>query len=310
MRAVPGLERLRGAVDGHVHAAPHINPRRLDVLDAVREAGAAGMAGLGIMDNFANSSGLAALAMRELGSLGVDVFGGLIMEPPAGGVSAHAARIALAYRYGASADVTGGARYLSFPTHATRHVAKGEGRSPLHVEACFHVPEGPLLDPVPEILDLTAAADVVLNLGHLADAELCRLAEAARSRGVSRVLAPANHAMPGTVRELCALGAHVELSFFFVSHATGVGLTHVDAEAHTIAGVPVTDLVERIRAATPGRLVLSSDCGSSLLPPPVEGLRCFLALLEAAGIDDNTLRSAVGETPARLFRVRRPETSA
>ena len=54
----------------------------------MRDAAAAGMRAIGLMDNFANSSGLAALANRELGHLGVDVFGGLIMEPPAGGVSA------------------------------------------------------------------------------------------------------------------------------------------------------------------------------------------------------------------------------
>ena len=65
---------------------PHINHRSLDVLQAVRAAAAAGMRGLGLMDNFANSSGYAALAQRELADLDVVVFGGLIMEPPAGGV--------------------------------------------------------------------------------------------------------------------------------------------------------------------------------------------------------------------------------
>ncbi len=139
------------------------------------------MAGLGLMDNFANSSGLAALAMRELGDLGVDVWGGLIMEPPAGGVSADVARIALAYGYGPGS----GARFLSLPTHHTRHVARQEHRSPAHVEACFHVPEsGPLPDPLPEILDLAAAHDVVFNLGHVSDVEAVQLAEAAKARGV------------------------------------------------------------------------------------------------------------------------------
>ena len=86
----PGSEMLQGAVDGHVHACPHLNPRSLDVFQAVRAAADAGMSGLGLMDNFCNSGGYAALAMRELGDLGVEVFGGLIMEPPAGGVSTAA----------------------------------------------------------------------------------------------------------------------------------------------------------------------------------------------------------------------------
>jgi hypothetical protein len=300
---VPGMDFLAGAVDGHVHACPHINGRRLDVMEAVREAAAAGMAGLGLMDNFANSSGLAALVMRELGHLGVDVFGGLIMEPPAGGVSAETARIALSYGYGPGT----GARFLSLPTHHTRHVARQEGRSPLHIEACFHVPEtGPLPDPLPEILDLCAAQDVVFNLGHVSDAEAVRLAEAAGTRGVRRILFPANHASTDAIAAVAGLGGHAEFSFFFVSHATAIGLTHVDAERHRINATGVGDMVERIGTVPPDRVILSSDCGVFLLPPPVEGLRCFLTLLEEAGLAREVLSPMVRENPRRLFRISGP----
>ena len=69
------MELLVGAVDCHVHACPHINGRSLDVLQAAREAAAAGMRGIGLMDNFANSAGFAALAKRELSELDIDIFG-------------------------------------------------------------------------------------------------------------------------------------------------------------------------------------------------------------------------------------------
>ena len=91
---IAGMERLEGAVDSHVHCCPHINDRTVSVFDATRQAAAAGMKGLGLMDVFANSSGLAALAMRELGHLGVDVFGGIILEPYVGGLSARVAATA------------------------------------------------------------------------------------------------------------------------------------------------------------------------------------------------------------------------
>ena len=45
------------------------------------------MRAVGLMDVFANTSGLAALANRELGHLGVEAFGGIILEPYAGGLS-------------------------------------------------------------------------------------------------------------------------------------------------------------------------------------------------------------------------------
>lgn len=49
--ARPGAELLIGAVDCHVHACPHLNGRSLDVLQAVEEAAAAGMRGIGLMGN-------------------------------------------------------------------------------------------------------------------------------------------------------------------------------------------------------------------------------------------------------------------
>jgi hypothetical protein len=270
------------------------------VLEAVRQAAAVGMRGVGLMDNFANSSGLAALAMAELGHLGVDVFGGIILEPPAGGVSAEAVAIALRYGY----EPGQGARFVSLPTHHTRHVARMEGRDAQYVSAAFAVPEtGPLPDPVLRILDLVAEHDVVLNTGHVSAPEALRLVSEASRRGVGRVLVPANGYPPPAVRALAEAGALAEFSFFFLTHATLVGLTHVDAEAHRAPRVELEAMVAGIRAATPDRVVLSSDCGVALLPPPVEGLREFLLLLAHAGFTEDELHRMVADNPARLFRI-------
>jgi hypothetical protein len=82
-----------------------------------------------------------------------------------------------------------------------------------------------------------------------------------------------------------------------------VGLTHVDREKHRATFVPVEETAAAIRAATPARAIVSSDCGVFLLPPPVEGLREYLVLLAAVGFDGEALRIMVAENPARLFRV-------
>lgn len=294
----PGADLLIGGMDNHVHACPHINARSLDVFDAVEAAAAAGMVGLGLMDNFANSSGMAELAMRRLGHLGVDVFGGLIMEPPAGGVSADAVRVALKYGYGS------GARFISLPTHHTRNIALIERRSPAYVEDCLAVPEtGSLPDPLPEILELVAEADAVFNTGHVSGPEAVRVTAAALARGVTRILTPATHYDAETVRELTAIGATVEFSFFFASHATQAGLTHVDSERHTVPPITGPEIAALIAAAPEDRVVLSSDCGVALLPPPVEGLREFLLLLNACGVPQEALRRMVGVNPKRLFKV-------
>ena len=297
---LPGWDLLKGAVDCHVHACPHLNARSLDVFQAVRAAAEAGMRAIGLMDNFANSAGLAALARRELGHLGVEVFGGLIMEPPAGGVTLEAVRTALGYGYGEG----DGARFLSLPTHHTRNIATIEGRDRAHLERCLEIPEsGDLPDPLPEILELIAAHDVVLNSGHISGPEACRLVEVARARGVTRILVPSSHFTPEEVRQMTAAGAMAEFSFFFLSHATQVGLTHVDAERHTVPAVSLPRMAELIRAATPECSVLSSDCGVFVLPPPVEGLREFLLMIESAGFSREELRLMVSDNPAQLFRV-------
>jgi predicted metal-dependent TIM-barrel fold hydrolase len=103
------------------------------------------------------------------------------------------------------------------------------------------------------------------------------------------------------VKALAELGAFVEFSFFFVSHATQAGLTHVDAETHTVPPVPLPVMVELIRAATPERAIVNSDAGVFLLPPPVEALREFLLLLESAGLSEGDLRTMSATNPARLF---------
>ena len=176
----PGAAFLKGAVDCHVHACPHLNGRSVDVFQAVREAAAHGMSGIGLMDNFANSAGYAALARRELGDLGVDVFGGLIMEPQSGGISVEAVRASLGCGY----LPDDGARFVSLPTHHTQNIARLEGRSPAYLETCLAIPEsGELPEPLFEILDLIAEHDVVLNTGHISGPEAVRLAGIAKRRG-------------------------------------------------------------------------------------------------------------------------------
>lgn len=296
----PGADLLHGAVDNHVHACPHLNARSVDVFQAVRDAAGLGMRAIGLMDNFANSAGYAALAMRELGHLGVEVFGGIILEPSAGGVSAEMVRTALGYGYGPGT----GARFVSLPTHHTRNIARQEGRSPAYIAGCFHVPDtGGLPDPLLRIIDLVVEADAVLNTGHISGPETIRLVEAAAQRGCQRMLVPSNYFTEEEVREVVSHGAMAELSFFFLSHATQVGLTHVDEEAHQVEPVTVPRMARTIRAAGVDSTVLSSDCGVFVLPPPAEGLREFLLLLESAGFNREELRRMSSHNPGGLFRV-------
>ena len=297
---MPGMELVNGAVDCHVHVCPHINARSLDVFGAVRQAAAAGMKGVGLMDNFGNSAGFAALAMLELGHLGVDVFGGPILEPCAGGVSAYAVRIALDYGYGPGT----GARFVSMPTHHTRNVARSEGRGPAYIEGCYHVPlKGEIQDETKEILDLIAARDVVLNTGFISAEETMRLCTEATRRGVKRILVPATNFDEEAIKEIVRAGAFAEFSFFGLTHATYVSGMNLSAQINAPSSVSLSAMAARIRAATPDRSVVSGDLGIAVLPPPIEGLREFVLTLRGGGFTDDEIKLMVCRNPANLFKV-------
>ena len=83
----------------------------------------------------------------------------------------------------------------------------------------------------------------------------------------------------------------------------------MDAEQHTVRAVPLQRMVDLIRAATPERTILSSDCGVFVLPPPTEGLREFLLLIESAGFSRAALKLMVADNPATLFKVLPPSTN-
>ncbi|GGK50964.1 DUF6282 family protein [Salinarimonas ramus] len=301
----PGLELLRGAVDSHVHCAPHINQRTVTVFEAVRAAARHGLSGLGIMDVFANTSGLAALAMREIGHLGVDVFGGIILEPYAGGLSPRVVSTALGMGYGA-----GGARFVSLPCHHTDFVARAERRSPAYLETTLRVPEsGPLPDPLPEIVDLCIEADVVFNLGHLSGPEAVVVAREAARRGCTRMLAPAAYLTAEEARAVVETGCLLEYSFFVFSHATDIPQTMIDAERHRFARADFARALAIVAEVGSERVVLSSDSGAVVLPPPVEALREFVTMFRASGVADVDLRRMIVDNPARLFKVARPPSA-
>jgi len=297
-----GTDLLRGAVDSHIHCCPHINRRTITLFDAVRHTASVGMAGIGLMDVFANTSGYAAIARRELGHLGVDVFGGIILEPYVGGLSPRSVTTALGMGYG-----DGGARFVSLPCHHTAFVARSEGRSTAYIETTLSVPEtGPLPDPLGEIIDLCVEADVVFNLGHLSGPEMVRVAEAAAARGATRILAPAGYLAPDEAHALIAAGAVLEYSFFVMSHATDVPQTMIDAEKHRFARADVATIVSILKEAPPDRVILSSDSGAFVLPLPVEALREIVVMMIGCGVPEEAVRTMITTTTADLFKVARP----
>ncbi len=210
-------------------------------------------------------------------------------------------KVALKYNYGDNLNT----RFVSMPTHHTRFIARAENRSEDYIEFCSYIPEtGELPDPLPEILELIAEHDVVFNTGHLSGEEAVRLIESAKLRGINRILVPSSHYEPEIVKEISNQNCYAEFSFFCISKATEVGLTHIDEEKHKAQPVKIAKMKELIKSAGINNTILSSDCGVSILPIPVEGFAKFLLTIKKQGFSEKEIKIMSSINPSMLFKIK------
>jgi hypothetical protein len=251
---------LEGAIDLHIHTAPDVRPRRMDAIDAAREAAAAGMCAIVLKAHYGMTAGLAALVERVVP--GIRVFGGVVLNEAVGGLNPVAVETALQL----------GARVIWMPTlSAAQHLRflghAGDGLRILD-EARRIKPE------VEEILRLVAQHDRILATGHLSVEEIVRLIPAAQAAGVRRlVITHPEHPVVGMPirlqQELARRGAFFERCF-----ASTLLPEH---------SVPMAAIISAIRQVGPETTVLATDLGQPENPSPVEGLRAYLQALHGAG---------------------------
>jgi hypothetical protein len=316
-------ELLRGAIDIHVHAGPHLgsSPRRLDPVQAAEEAKAAGMRAIVYMDVFKESAGTAWLVGRRVG--GIDVFGGIILNSVYGGMNPRAVKTALAYG--------SGARFVSLGAHSTDYLVRREGRFVggvavpyVDVDPAFAAEElpraisVPLSDPVPatleEVLALVAAhPHVYLNTGHVSPDEALRVVDLAHRFGIQRVLVAHFARRRMTLEQQRAAvrhGALLESAFADSVYPGGIARAHYYVErkyrSEAVADDPkppggLDVLAEQIRAIGPEHFVLCSDYGIRGAPTPVEGMRAFVTAMLDLEFDTDAIVQMTHRNPARLL---------
>jgi hypothetical protein len=314
---------LRGAIDIHVHAGPHIfsSPRRVDPFQAATQARDAGMRAIVFMDVFEMSNGTAWLVNRAVPDF--TTFGGLILNTVYGGMNPRAVKTALHYG--------DGAKFISFGAHSTWFQASKEGRLvdgrfvPLSElfpkfgeEELARAIRIPVDDPPPpelrEILELIAARPgVYLNTGHVGNDEAMRLVDLAAEYGIEKVLVASSVTKNMTIaeqREAAAKGALLEHTLAAFTHTTPIPKTHyyvereyaaIDEGMDEAAQAGVRGVAEQIAAVGAAHCVIASDFGVYTLPPPVEGLRAFIACLLDLGIGEDDIRLMVSTNPGWLL---------
>ncbi len=288
---------LKGAVDLHCHSGPSVMARRIDHLDVMKEAGAAGMRALLIKDHYYSATPVTELLNAHFGACGVTLLSGVPLNNTVGGFNPHAV----------DHGIKLGARLVWMPTFSARnHIAHETADENFHKK--FPTPKRRMLAPLPldaldeagrvkdevkAVLDLIAEADIVLSAGHLHISEIWPVFERAKSAGVKRFLV--NHpsyiidATLQDMRELTAFGAYLEHSLCMFIPGSLYHCYSADA------------LDEMIRAGGVDHTILGSDLGQVGNPTPVEGFRHVIATCLDLGYSEDDIRKLISSNACALL---------
>lgn len=314
---------LKGAIDIHVHAGPHLrsSPRIVDPIQAAVQARDAGMRAIVYMCVFQMTTGTAWLVSRAVPDF--QVFGGIILNTVYGGLNPRAVKTAIYYG--------SGAKFVSFGAHSTKYQASKEGRvidgrfTPLkdayprfvdeELSRCIEIPlKGKPGRELDEILGLIAAnPHMYLNTGHVSPAEALRLIALAKDYGIRKVLVANSVVANMTIEEMkraARAGAYLERTLAAHTHTTSIPKTHyyVEPEWKSLdEGLPgqvsggVKMIADQVMAIGAQHFIIGTDFGVYTLPPPVEGLREFIACLLDMELTEDDVRMMVQTNPARLL---------
>lgn len=271
---------LRGAIDVHVHSMPDSRPRALHGIEAARQAKARGMRAIVLKNHYEWTSGLAYLARQEVP--GIEVFGGVDLNLPVGGVNPHAVEY--------MRQSTGGyGRIVWMPTFDSENAVRFDKANRPFVSVSRG---GELLPAVKEVIGLIARYNLVLATGHSTAEEGLMLLREAKRAGVQRMVV--THAINPPVlmtvpqmQEAAKLGAFIEF--------VGSTLRPPDAQAR------MDRFADAIRKIGPEFCILSSDLGQEGNELPVDGFAAFLAAMRARGFSAQEVDRMSKENPARLL---------
>ncbi|HIH88258.1 TPA: hypothetical protein HA344_03495 [Candidatus Bathyarchaeota archaeon] len=314
-------ELLKGAVDLHLHAGPHLktSPRSVDPFQAAIQARDAGMAAIVYMDVFEMSNGTSWIVNRVVD--GIKTFGGINLNTVYDGVNPRAVKTALYYG--------DGAKYVAFGTHSTHWMTSREGQYvngewvPSHVRfpkfrdeelaRSIKIPEGKPTPEIDEVLQLIADhPDVYLITGHVSAAEAVRLCELGHDYGIHKVVVSSTIPKLSTAEQLKKMvdtGAYLEYTLAGYTHSTGTRKTdyyvELDYASDPIPGnypkFTIKNVADHIREYGADHCIVASDLGVYTLPPPVEGMREFVACLLDLGVSTEAITSVVKTNPRRLL---------
>ena len=270
---------LRGAIDTHAHFGPDSYARQWDAFEIARLARERGMRGIVLKNHWSESAGLAYLA-RKYAAPGLEVFGGLALNAPEGGINPQAVRY--------FAEVEGNyGKVVWMPTHDAEHEVKYNHQSRPFVR----VSRGGVLVPeVFEVLDLVKQYDLTLATGHVAPEEMLMIVNEAQKRGIHRIII--THPDLGPM--------YTDASVDQLGQAIAMG-SYVELVSTQLLRETRDKMISMIRDLGPEHFIISSDSGLTGTPNHADALVMAARVLRQSGFSENELNLMFKENPARVL---------
>jgi hypothetical protein len=271
---------LAGAIDIHVHSDPDNVPRSVDGLEAATLARARRMRGIVLKNHYDPTAGLAFLARKA--APGLEVFGGIDLNLPVGGMNAAAVEH--------MTQVAGGwGRVVWMSTFDAENQVRFSRQQRPFVSVARN---GQLLPETRAVIAAIARHKLVLATGHVSPQEGLLLIREARQQGAEHIVV--THAMNEPVQmtiaqmqEAAREGALIEF--------VGGSLANPDA------GARMDRFADAIRRIGIQSSVLSSDLGQKANALPADGYAAFLLALRDRGFTESELARMSKQNPARLL---------
>lgn len=271
-----GNSLLQGVIDIHIHTSPDVRVRRLTDLELAAEAKRVGARAVVIKSHVVPTACRAFIAQQA--TPGVQVFGGVTLNPHIGGLNALAVETALKL----------GGKFVWLPTAWSANDRKLAG----HNDGIEVLDNGKVVPELAGILKLVASYNAVLGTGHLTPKESLIIIEEARKLGVQKIVV--NHPEWTTVN--MSIAEQKELAGFDVYFER--------CYARAVKGKYESNLkrnLEAMEALGFESTIVATDGGQVENPLWSEALAEYIGFLLAAGVPQKTVDMMTKTTPAKLL---------
>jgi hypothetical protein len=287
----PDAGPAAGVIDLHVHSHPDVFGRSLDDIEVAQLAKAKGLRGIVLKNHGSETASRAALVMKAVP--GIEVWGGIVLNRPVGGVNPEAVEWMRRIHGGRG-------KLVWLPTfESDKHVKTLTKPS---ARGLVVAPGGQVTPEMEAVLKIIAREKLVLATGHVHPEEIMTVVRRARDLGIRSILV--NHALtnvPGLsmaqAKQLTEMGALIEISFLQFRAGPNAPLPFMTYWTQ-IGAREVARAVKEIGAQ---HLVISSDLGQIGNMTHPDGLETAIEEVKREGVTDGDIDLMMRKNPARLL---------